>query len=490
MTSGAVVSFVDTRSGYARTQPGSIWERFYHKKRTFVFGSEVVQNHVYFSKHPICGLKRSTFARYMGGRWRWSWTAYLSPDQRRALAIDGAFWPGPLEHTEVMRKAMAVLGLDFAALDYSVDADGQPILWEANPYFDLPDADQSAMPRERRLPTRIASYDRAIGRFLGATAGGRRRTRGAPWRLNRGSAFGTVRSESDLVASDGRYFEAGARRYSAGAARVSHLPGFEALASGCVVHEVRPRADRRRCGGLGAARGGSHSRAGMRLQPAGIWTSPRRPRSWRQCSGSPGTVHESSSASSAMRRRAESSQAILDIRAMVGEPWRYVPSTRRASGRRSSRFTASRLAGPMDTPFAPEAWTAMERRKCDTGYMHPYLIEIAGKPAGAVNVARSGTHPAHEERGRRSGLSAAGGGHADGFGARPDGGSGGVRGGRLLCHRRRDRGARLPRCRLSPRGPADRVGEAARIDAARGRPDRHVTGDSTADGRSDRGLPP
>jgi hypothetical protein len=172
MTSGAVVSFVDTRSGYARTQLGSMWERYYHKKRTFVFGSEVVQNHVYFSEHPICGLKRSTFARYMGGRWRWSWTAYLSRDQRRALAIDRAFWSGPLEHTEVMRKAMAVLGLDFAALDYSVDADGQPILWEANPYFDLPDADQSAMPRERRLPTRIASYDRAIGRFLGRLLAG------------------------------------------------------------------------------------------------------------------------------------------------------------------------------------------------------------------------------------------------------------------------------------------------------------------------------
>ena len=167
MTSGALISFLDTRAGYARTHPGTIWERYYHKKRTFVFGSEVVQNHVYFSEHPICGLKRSTFFRYMDGRWRWAWTAYLRPTERTALAIDYAFWRGPLEHAEVMRKAVRVLGLDFAAIDYSVTADGKPVLWEANPYFDLPDADQSAMPRERRLPMRIASYDRAIGRFLG-----------------------------------------------------------------------------------------------------------------------------------------------------------------------------------------------------------------------------------------------------------------------------------------------------------------------------------
>lgn len=164
---GVVLPFIDTRAGYRTTRPGSVWERYYHKKRAFVFGQAVLPNHVFFSEHPICGRHRSTFGRYDGGRWRWSWTVHLRPAERAALHADLAFARSVGEHQALLRRAVAVLGLDFAAIDYSVDATGAAVLWEGNPYFDLPDPEAGAMPRERRLGERIAGFDRAIGRCLG-----------------------------------------------------------------------------------------------------------------------------------------------------------------------------------------------------------------------------------------------------------------------------------------------------------------------------------
>jgi len=169
---GVVIPFIDTRAGYARTRPRSVWARYYHKKRAFVFGEDVRPNHVFFSEHPICGRHRSTFARYDGGLWRWSWTVYLRSSERAALRADLAFWRGRGEFHALLRRAVRVLGLDFAAIDYAVSADGAPVLWEANPYFDLPDPEQGAMPRERRLHARIAGFDRAIGRYLGGLIDG------------------------------------------------------------------------------------------------------------------------------------------------------------------------------------------------------------------------------------------------------------------------------------------------------------------------------
>jgi hypothetical protein len=168
---GVLLPFIDTRAGYRHTRPRSVWARYYHKKRAFVFGEMVVPNHVFFSAHPICGRHRSTFARYDGGRWRWSWTVHFRPAERAALAADLAFASGSGECHALLRRAVQVLGLDFAAIDYALDADGAPVLWEANPYFDLPDPESGAMPRERRLQARIAGFDRAIGGFLGGLIG-------------------------------------------------------------------------------------------------------------------------------------------------------------------------------------------------------------------------------------------------------------------------------------------------------------------------------
>lgn len=164
---GAVIPFIDTREGYRSTQPGTVWARFFHKKRAMVFGEDVLPNHVFFSSHPICGLRRSRFGRYMGRRrFHWSWWARVDPTDRAVLAEDYDFWRAAPEHADLMRRAARALSLDFLAIDYSTTAAGDVVLWEANPYFEMSRAEDSVMPRERRLAERIGGFERAIGRFL------------------------------------------------------------------------------------------------------------------------------------------------------------------------------------------------------------------------------------------------------------------------------------------------------------------------------------
>jgi hypothetical protein len=163
---GVVIPFIDTREGYRRAQPGTVWARFFHKKRALVFGDDVLPNHVFFSSDPICGLRHSRFGRYLGRHRRWSWWAHIDATDRAALAVDDAFWRAEAEHADLMRRAARALSLEFLAIDYSTTADGDAILWEANPYFDMPRPENGALPRERHLAERIGGFERGIGRFL------------------------------------------------------------------------------------------------------------------------------------------------------------------------------------------------------------------------------------------------------------------------------------------------------------------------------------
>jgi len=65
-----------------------------------------------------------------------------------------------------MVRAVRLLGLGFAAIDYSVRADGSAILWEANPYPSLPPLRRMRVPDLRHGQARVDSYHRAIGDFL------------------------------------------------------------------------------------------------------------------------------------------------------------------------------------------------------------------------------------------------------------------------------------------------------------------------------------
>jgi hypothetical protein len=87
---------------------------------------------------------------------------------QEALREDIRYWEAGSEHTDVMRAAMSVLELDFAAIDYSSLADGSVVLWEANPHFNLPPARQRMLPKQRRTRERLRSYGDAIAEFLGS----------------------------------------------------------------------------------------------------------------------------------------------------------------------------------------------------------------------------------------------------------------------------------------------------------------------------------
>jgi hypothetical protein len=191
----------------------------------------------------------------------------------------------------------------------------------------------------------------------------------------------------DLVASDSHYFDAGARRYSAGAADLSHLAGFEHMASGCVVHRVREREIAgdpvlwvRRVERAIARLGGAFSR-------------------WYLDEGDRALA--SALAELGYRSRVELG-FVLDAERPGGEPRPgRAPMLGQAVSLRAvttSVHWAAKLGvhehsvlGLDGYAVTPAQWVAMERRKCTAGYMRPYLIESGGEVAGAVNVAVCGT---------------------------------------------------------------------------------------------------
>ncbi len=164
---GALGPLVDTREGYRTSAPDSVWARYFHKKRAFVFGDVVTTNHLYFSSSPIVGLSGCTFSWYTGRiRRRLGSLARIFPADRACLAADQAFSAGEPEHPDVMRRAARALDLEFVAIDYSTFADGRVVLWEANPYFFLHRPGRGVLPRERDLEQRTRHvYDR-IGMFF------------------------------------------------------------------------------------------------------------------------------------------------------------------------------------------------------------------------------------------------------------------------------------------------------------------------------------
>ena len=163
---GVILPFIDTRADYARSIPRSLWARFFHKKRSFVFGNRVLSTHILFSRYPVVGMDRSTFHRYHGrGRHLLPLLRFRRWD-RAAVAADNAFWRGPPEQPDLMLRAARALDLDVVAFDYSTRADGSVVLWEANPYFSLDRWQEGVMPLDRCLEERITGFAAAYADFL------------------------------------------------------------------------------------------------------------------------------------------------------------------------------------------------------------------------------------------------------------------------------------------------------------------------------------
>lgn len=157
---GVALDFIDTRSPRGSARRSDLYARYFHKKRSFVFGPVVLNNHVFFSHEPIVGQGSSTFLAEMHWKKRLARKfGFRSADLDATLAEDFNYFSAAPEEPAQMVRAVQALGLSMAALDYSVADDGSIVFWEANPYFSLPTRDsQKLLPVERRWNERIDRF--------------------------------------------------------------------------------------------------------------------------------------------------------------------------------------------------------------------------------------------------------------------------------------------------------------------------------------------
>jgi hypothetical protein len=163
----AVSQFVDVREGYRSIAPRSAYARLFHKNRLWVANGTIRTKHVFFSSNPVVSSKTAI----LGTAARSGIPEYailLMPLYRECIRHDVAFWRVGEQHRELMIRACNVLGLRYAAIDYSNLADGTPMLWEVNPVFQIPRARQMILPRLRYAAERAESYCEAIAVSLEA----------------------------------------------------------------------------------------------------------------------------------------------------------------------------------------------------------------------------------------------------------------------------------------------------------------------------------
>ncbi len=181
-----------------------------------------------------------------------------------------------------------------------------------------------------------------------------------------------------LIESDCRYFEAGARIHALGPVEIACLPGFAAIAAGCVVQRVRPE----RLRPAGAA--GWIARVEDDLRALGCALSR-----WYVVGDAPELAR--SLAAAGYERRVELG-FLLDARvsrsAVPGLSLRAVETDRQWSAKLRLHRRAARGPDGHETP--PHLWVDLERRKAAAGFMRPYLVEMEGAVCGAVSASRQG----------------------------------------------------------------------------------------------------
>lgn len=161
----AVSPFIDVRTSYRRAGGSSECAQLFHKKRLIVANGSIRTKHTFFSNNPIVSAKTCIFSQHS-----WWCKTGLSPSlsalELQCVEHDLAYWRQVQEHRDIMLSACNVLGYDIVAIDYSNLADGSPILWEANPFFQLPSLSEMMLPSQRNARERVTSYHDAIGEFL------------------------------------------------------------------------------------------------------------------------------------------------------------------------------------------------------------------------------------------------------------------------------------------------------------------------------------
>lgn len=153
-----VLHLYDIREEYRQSDPSdhSLFSRYHHKARAFVIGDRVMASHLFFSPERIVGLSNCLFQREASRPRRMARCfGYHQALLNQLLEADDAYFNGPVQGASELVGAVKVLGLDFAAVDYSIQPDGRIIVWEANPYFWLPDGKASVLSRQRNAVARV-----------------------------------------------------------------------------------------------------------------------------------------------------------------------------------------------------------------------------------------------------------------------------------------------------------------------------------------------
>lgn len=173
----AVIQMFDIRSEYraAGADPSSLFTRYHHKARAFVFGDAVMPSHLFFATGLVVGLSNSLFKRESRPRRqaarKLGYNRKLLKDMIRE---DRAYFDSDPLYARTLVQGVRALGLDFAAVDYSIRPDGSVILWEANPYFYLPHGEKSVFSAERGAVERVnQSLDWMAANLRAASEGAR-----------------------------------------------------------------------------------------------------------------------------------------------------------------------------------------------------------------------------------------------------------------------------------------------------------------------------
>lgn len=173
---------VDVRATYRRADDGwrervrhpELWRRHHHKSRAYVVDGTVVPYHHFFSPEPAVSMSASLYGPWRGWLlgagfvpWPLSRLALLSGEIRRAVEEEKGWLTGAPRAPEVLRRAVAALGLDYAAVDYATRADGSVVLWEANPHPAELTPGNVPLRRERGADRRTERLYGTLGELFG-----------------------------------------------------------------------------------------------------------------------------------------------------------------------------------------------------------------------------------------------------------------------------------------------------------------------------------
>ena len=197
----------------------------------------------------------------------------------------------------------------------------------------------------------------------------------------------------NLLESDRRYFEAGADLLPIPGAVIAVLRGAEKLAAGCVVHRIDAKRVSRDAEGWISdveqsvrALGVPHARLYLEASEPGL-EAALRGRGYR-----PRVEH------GLVRDAAISGRAEVEL----------VPAEDESGWAARREILREQSLGVDGHALDADLWVTMERRKCEAGYMRPFLIETAGKTIGSVCAApidgllrmkNLSIDPAHRRRG-------------------------------------------------------------------------------------------